>query len=673
MKKYTYVIRSVIIFVVFALILGVFVVRLADWQVKQGEYFSSVATAGSTGTVKVKAARGEIVDRYGRSLAINVQGYALNFDRAYLPADRQNEIILTTIRLLEDQGEEWNDLLPISRTSPFVFLDGQETRISSILAKFRLNKWATAQNVIDEMAATYKVSGFTPEETRLIVSVRYAMDIRGFSVSNPYTIAGDVSMDTVQLVEENNFQLPGVAVEQVATREYVSGTIAPHLIGQVTPIYADEYQALKEQGYAMNDSIGRGGIEEAFESYLRGKDGEKLIHFDSSGKVLSEEITVEPEAGGTVIMTLDSELQQFVQDALGRRIREIAASAKTGEAGFDACAGAVVVEQVKTGELLACASYPGYDLSTYLNDYNALAADTQGNPLWNRATLGLYAPGSTFKPAVTIAALAEGIVTPTTEINCTGVYTFYQDYQPTCMGVHGWITLFEALRVSCNSYYYEAGRQLGIQPIIQYANALGLGVGTGLEVDEASGQISSPEYRQKLGGDWVPGDVIATAIGQSDTQVTPVQLAAYAATLANDGVRLQSHLVKEVKRYTMDTSLYMAEPTVLSDLSAYQDYFEDVRTGMVSSGQTGTVASWFADFDVLVACKTGTPQTGHTDKSNNATFIAYAPADDPEIAVSIVIERGGHGYYLAPLMKEILSYYFDRQTDSPDTVNSLLP
>lgn len=546
--------------------------------------------------------------------------------------------------------------------------------MESILTKFRLNQWATPENVLDAMAKSYNVEGFTPEETRLIVAVRYEMERRGFNSQNPYTFCENVSRETALLIEENNFNFPGVAIEEVAVRNYVCGEVGAHLIGQVGPIFADEYESLSEQGYAMNDQIGRSGIEGAFEEYLRGQDGEQIITFDNSGNVISTEETKAPEPGGTVVLSLDMDLQRFTQDALQRRIEEIRASAEDQEPGYDIKAGAVVIQNVKTGEILTMASEPGYDLSTYLEDYAELAAD-ENNPLWNRAVNGTYAPGSTFKPCVTLAALAEGVTNETKLVNCTGVYTYYDDYQPTCMGVHGNITFYDALRVSCNVYYYEIGRLLGIDNIVSYANALGLGVKTGLEIGESTGVIASPENAEALHKLWNPGDVIATAIGQSDTLVTPVQLAAYASTLANGGIRLNSHLVNCVKSYTLDTDLYTAEQTVLSDLSEYATYFEEIKEGMVLSARSGTVQSWFGDYPFDVATKTGTPQVGEGEKSNNATFIAFAPADDPEIAISVVLEQGGNGYYAAPLVKDILNYYFFtlKELDQPIQPNTLVP
>lgn len=643
-------------------------------QIKDGDYYHNLAKEGTTVTVPVKSSRGEIVDRYGRSMAVNRSGFSVVLEKAYLPSSQQNEIILWVIRLLEQQGETWNDALPISTTVPFSFLEGQSTLLNSILNKFRLNQWATAENVLDAMAESYGVEGFTPEETRLIVAVRFEMERRGFNTQNPYTLADSVSRETALLIEENNFNLPGVAIQEVAVRDYVCGEVGAHLIGQVGPIFADEYQSLSEQGYAMNDVIGRGGIEGSFEEYLRGTDGEQTITFDNQGQVIETKETKAPEPGGTVILSLDMDLQRFAQDALDRRIEEIRANADEGDPGYDITAGTVVIQDVKTGEILTMASSPGYDLSTYLENYAQLAADER-NPLWNRATNGTYAPGSTFKPCVTLAALAEGIIDENKLVDCEGVYTYYDDYRPTCMSVHGRINFYTALRYSCNVYYYEIGRLLGIENIEKYANAMGLGEKTGLEIGEASGVIASPEQAEVLHKLWNPGDVIAAAIGQSDTLVTPVQLAAYAATLANRGLRLQSHLVSCVKSYTLEEDLYTAQPTTLSDLTEYKEYFEEVKDGMVLSARSGTVQSWFGSYAFDVATKTGTPQTGHEAKSNNATFIAFAPANDPEIAISVVLEQGGHGYYAAPLVKDILDYYFFtlEEIDAPTQPNMLLP
>lgn len=653
-------------------VLALYVSRLVQYQIVDGESYATRDEQTYTVTVAIEASRGEIFDRYGRPLAVNKQGYAIAFDKTYIPAGELNQTILTTLRLLEKMSETWNDSLPISRAEPFTFLEGQDTLVEALKTRYRLNAWATAEDLLNAMKSSYNISDdFSPEEVRMIASVRYAMDIYGFNVQNPYTVAEDVSSDTVMLFEENSFQLPGVTAKEVAVRDYPNGTVAPHVVGTVSPIYAEEYEELKEKGYSMSDKIGRSGLEAAYEDYLRGEDGEKTVTFNMSGEVVKEEITKQPVAGGAVYATIDSGLTSFTQAALGNRISEIAANAAEGDPGYDACAGAVVIEQVKTGELLTVAVWPSYDLSTYYEDYSELAADPS-RPLWNRAMYGTYAPGSTFKPCVTLAALAEGIVTDDTKVNCNGVYTYYEDYQPTCMGSHGATNLVRALQYSCNIYYYEVGRLLGIDAIDEYANAMGLGVKTGVEIGEAEGVIANPEYKAELLQLWNPGDVIQAAIGQSDTGVTPLQLASYTSTLATKGIRYKTRLVRAVKSYDLTETLYEAEPEVMADLSEYAEAFESVRDGMIASATAGTVQSWFGNYSVLVATKTGTPQTGQSEKSNNSSFIAFAPADDPEIAVAIVIEQGGHGYYIAPLMKDILDYYFSHLEEAPDAAGTLL-
>ena len=671
MKK-TYTFRMILVLVCVVVVLGLYCTRLFDYQIVNGESYATRAEQTYTVTVAIEASRGEILDRYGSPLAVNKQGYAIAFDQAYIPDGETDRIILLTLRLLERLGEDWIDPLPVTREEPFVFLEGQDPLVESLKLRYRLNGWASAGDLLAAMKDAYSISDeFTEEEVRMIASVRYSMDIYGFNVKNPYTVAEDVSVGVVMQFEENGFQLPGVVVKEVALRDYPNGTVSPHLVGTVSPIYAEEYEELSKKGYAMDDRIGRSGLEAAYEDYLRGQDGEKVITFNMAGEIVNEEITRQPVAGGTVYATIDSGLTSFTQAALGNRIAEIASSAAEGDPGYDAFAGAVVIEQVGTGELLTAATWPSYDLAAYYQDYAELAADS-GNPLWNRAMYGTYAPGSTFKPCVTLAALAEGIVTGSTQVNCTGIYTYYEDYQPTCMGVHGATDLRRALCYSCNVYYYEVGRLLGIDAIEKYANSLGLGVKTGVETGEAAGRIANPEYKSQMLQLWNPGDVIQAAIGQSDTLVTPLQLASYTATLATRGIRYKTHLVRSVKSYDLSEDLYTAEPEVVADLSEFAEDFDLVRGGMLASATEGTVKTWFANYPVLVATKTGTPQTGQSEKSNNASFIAFAPADNPEIAISIVIEQGGHGYYIAPLMRDILDYYFGNLADSPDGVGTLL-
>ncbi len=673
--KARYMVLSLLLVAVFLL----YGVRLMEVQIVQGEDYRAKAERTSSKDVAIRATRGEIVDRYGRPLAVNRMGYNIIFDKAFMKADSENQTILTLIQTLTKSGEEWNDTLPLSRTAPYTFDTARPEEVASLKERLRLNVYATEQNVMDTLVERYKIEGVTPDEARLIAGVRYEMELREYSLTVPFTFAEDVSIDTVLTIEENSIDLPGVDIQDMAIREYVDGTIAPHILGRIGPIYAEEYAELKEKGYSYNDVVGKEGIEKVFEDYLRGEDGVRTIEQNARGDEITSSVREEPKPGNTVVLTIDKHLQQVAQNSLEARIKELQQTAKAGN-GAESQAGAAVVLNVKTGEVLAMATYPSYNLNTFKTDYNNLVKD-ELQPLFNRATQGLYMPGSTFKPVVAIGGLEEGTVEPSSTVTCTRVYNFWESYPATCMGYHGATNVMKALQVSCNIYFYDVGRRLGIDNINKYAHQLGLGVKTGLELPEKAGVISNPQYRKelaennpKLDGTWYPGNVAQAAIGQLDTAVTPLQLAQMAATIANNGVRYNSRLVQSVMSNDYDQVIKNFESVVANDLNAKQSTMDAVRQGMLMASKPGGSASGtFGSYPIDIASKTGTPQAGKT--VNNAAFVAFGPYENSEIAVSVVVEKGGSGYLVGPILKDIFDAYFFSKSDAqkPVVENTLLP
>lgn len=637
-------------------VLAVFVLyalQLMRMQVVDGEWYKQLVNQGETREQTVDAARGEILDRYGRPLAVNATGYNIVLDKAFLPAERQNQIILDLCRLLEESGEGWIDNLPITKTAPFRFVQGYEDRVERLQKNIGVQPSATARDVLYWMAERYNLQDFTPAEQRTIAGIRYEMEQRGFNIEVRYTFAEDISISTVSKVKEHSYALEGVDVRESSTRQYVSGDIAPHIIGYTGPIYQEEYGELKEKGYALDDTVGKAGIELQFEDVLRGKAGKRKITMNAEGDVIDAVTEVEPIPGNSIVLTIDSAMQEVALSAMQRQIAYLNATAKEGE-GKEADAGAVVAVDCKTGELLVCATYPSYDMQTFRSDYASLLTETR--PLFNRALQGTYAAGSCFKPGVAVAGLAEGLIDRDTTINCVHTYTRWQGYQPTCMGYHGNINVLDAIRVSCNYFFYELGYLLDIGRINQYAAQFGLGQPTGIELPEATGALSSPEEKLAVTGEeWYPGDVVQSAIGQSYNRFTPLQLANYAATIANRGRRMQVHIVKSIESYNFDETIYTAEPTVMGQVDAPPEAFETVVEGMVRVTRSGTAFRDFGGYFVDVAAKTGTPQT---HEFPNSVFIAFAPAEDPEIAVAVVIEDGWQGYTGAPVAKEIFDQYF---------------
>lgn len=697
MTKKQETIRFVILGGIVAAIFILFSYRLTILQIAQGEMYKDKATAGTTTKQMVPAVRGEIVDRYGRPFTTNRVGYNVILDRTYLPYGKENAVLLELMKIMEALGQEWIDSLPISKTTPFTFMENKELEVSQLKKALDINEYATAEECMLWLAdpkfykigiydpnTGKKLEDYDPETTRKLAGVRYEMVLRAFSLENTYVFASDVGAVARDTILERSYMLPGVEVAESPVREYVDGTLAPHVLGTIGPIYQEEMDSLKKKGlwaskdnptgYRGNEYLGKSGIESAFESVLRGKSGERLITLDAMGNVEAVEETTSPTPGNTVVLTLDRDLQRISQNALTQTIHTYNNTpGLTHEQGKDSNAGAVVVQDPKTGEILASANYPSYDISSYQKEYDQLAQQ-KPEPLLNRATMGLYRPGSIYKPSVATAGLATGVVGTNETINCTHIYTrFAPSYQPKCMYYDGPITVYTALQRSCNFFFYETGWRLGIDRMNEYSRHFGLGVKTGLEIQEATGQLSSPATREAVGDEWTSGNVIQSAIGQLDNLITPVQMVTYASTLANNGSRLQSHLVKAIKSYDFKETVSETPITELDRVPADQSVFDTVRAGMVAASLPGgTSARAWSGFPLSVASKTGSPEGSDILHS---TYICYIPADDPQLAISVVLENGGQGYTGAPVARMIADAYFlgGNKTETVNPVNQLLP
>lgn len=655
-QKIHYAILIVLITVIF----GIFVARLINIQIVQADDIRERLEVGSTRRQTVKSTRGEIVDRNGKSIVSNTLGYDVVIDKVSFPSSERNEIILRLVELFEQQGAEWNDNLPITRGEPFQFLDGRETEAERLKAHLEVQAWTTAEDTMFHLIERYRLQDYSAEDARRIAGVRYEMERRGFEVNVPYTFANDVDIDLVLKVKERSYQLLGVDVQESARRNYDMGDVAPHLIGRVGQIYAEDLARYTELGYAMDDIVGQTGVEAACEENLRGQNGERLIVMDSNWKVVSAEESTPPVPGNTIVLTLDTDLQVLAQKALEAQINYLQNNTASGQ-GKEADYGAVVAIKCKTGEILAAATYPSYDQNTYLQDYSALAAD-KGMPLYNRALMGLYAPGSIFKPVVGTAGLSSGTITEQSTVNCTYIYTRFSDYQPKCMFMHGGINLIRALNVSCNIYFYDVGWNTGIEKIDLTAKQYGLGEPTGIELTENIGQRSNPENFEAMKDEkWSDGNVLQSSIGQLVAQYTPLQLANYAATIGNRGTRMKATIIKEVRDYSRKNVIQPFEPVVVDRVDAQPEHFESIVRGMVSASRTGTARATFGAYPLDVASKTGTPEA----EMLNSTFIAFAPAENPEIAVAVVIENGYHGYTGAPVARAIFDEYFGYENPNP--------
>ena len=646
--------RIVFLSIVLAVIMFGYSFRLFDWQILDRQNHINDSLAATAIYTDIPASRGEVLDRYGRPFAVNAEGYNIIFNRIYMPKDNLNDTILSLVEILNAAGEKYNDRCPISKTEPYKFEEISNITPATMISELKLAHYATVENCVAEMIKQFKLENYSKAEQRIIMGVRLTMIVADYSDPIPFTFAENVSIDTVSKIEEYSAKYPGVETSVVTVRQYVSGAIAPHIIGYIGPIYAEEWDDLKDKGYSYNDQVGKSGIEKYSESYLRGTNGTLKTTRDSSGKVLSTEVVKEPVAGNTVMLTLDRNLQEVAQKSL----KELIEFRQTQKDSPSCDAGSIVVMNVNTAEILAAVTYPSYDMETYRNDYDSLLKNAD-LPLFNRAFNGVYAPGSTFKPVTAAIGLELNKITPDESIVCQGTYTYFKDYQPSCMHIHGALANTKALEVSCNYYFYELGRRIGIDKLNEYCRKFGLGVATGVELGEATGTLAGPEHRQSIGSYWTEGDTIQAAIGQSDNGFTPLQLATYTSTIANGGTRYKSHIIKEIRSYDLEKVVEKFEPTIVENTGISANVIDVVKKGMLSVTSEGTASLVFNNYPIQVGGKTGTATTFYDGvEYNNGIFIAFAPYDKPEIAVAIIGEKAGYGSGCASPAYDIFDAYF---------------
>lgn len=676
-------IRATAVFLLFALVLGMFGFRMYQLQIRDADTQSASLSTYTTWS-RVTAARGEILDRKGNVLVTNRASYNLVFNNyVFYNSDNPNESLRKLVNLLKSDGIEYIEHFPVTLEKPYEYtLDSLSTTWQGYFKDFlnyrELDSDISAVQLMKQLRAAYRIPNtWTDQEVRLVVGLRYELELRSDLTSlSAYTLIEDVSSDNLSAILELN--TPGLSVESSTVREYAT-KYAAHILGFMGQMDAEEYEVYKEQDYSMDAYVGKSGFEGAFEEYLHGTDGVKLTTVDADGNIVSEYFTREPKAGANVETTIDLDIQMAAEEALEEVILDLRENGLGGHGeGKDAEGGAVVAIDVKTGEILACASYPTYDPSRYYEDYNELLEMDYG-PMNNRALALTYAPGSVFKMAVTIAAINAGTISSGTIIEDQGVYTKYEDYQPQCLiytnygQTHGPIDVMQALAVSCNYYFYEAGNRTGMPAIDQVSKALGLGEKTGVEIFERQGYRSNRETKEELYPDdpdysgWYDADTLQLSIGQGENRFTPAQLAVYTAALANRGTRYRATFLSRVISSDYQELLVDNQPQVLStcDISndAYYAYTHGMR--MAVSDPSGTVYSYLNDYPVAVAAKTGTAQHGGPG-SDNASFVCYAPYDDPQIAIAVFVEKGAQGGNLAKVAKAIMDTYFN-QTTLPNT------
>ncbi|MBR3704269.1 MAG: penicillin-binding protein A [Oscillospiraceae bacterium] len=707
--------RSRILLGIFVVCLLFFAVLLYDAQVIDHEDYLSRSTTQVTTSQTVEASRGILVDRNGKMLVSNREIYIIDFDPALVQAadgmthsEAVNRALMRLIVLCEQHGIQWTDTLPIELGDyGFTYTTATtsstaRTRFQNYLAKM---KWSdselTAESPIPQMTASLKSdlghtsdtlsapmlmellreefavgSNFSDRQARQIIGVLYELELRKREITySGYTFAKDISVDLISILTDGNFS--GAVVSSETVRQYHT-TAAAHILGRTGEFETKEeraelnaaYNTALEAGedtsglhyYYADDIVGKSGVEAAFESYLRGKNGTRLITTNAEGKITNELYSIEPQPGATVALTIDIDFQAKVEQALKEAVEAMnAEDLANGVEDVGKRGAAAVVVSVADSDILALASYPTYDPSRYYTDFNLYSADP-AQPFFNRALGGAYAPGSTFKLCTSVAALESGIITPSTKIFTRGKYTYWNDYQPACWifnqygGSHGNINVSEAIYHSCNYFFYEVGRLMGIETLNEYAKGFGLGQPTGIELYERTGILDGPEYRAQIESIWEGGTVLQCAIGQGSSLFTPLQLANYVATLVRGGERFSAHLLDSVTLSDGSTAIDNNETELLSVVDMSPTTLVAVKKGMGDLVKTGSIAKYFQECIVSAGAKTGSAQVG--TEVANGVFVCFAPFENPEIVVSIVIEQGGSGSALAATAVNILNAYF---------------
>ena len=664
--------RMLLLIAVACVIMGLYAMRLIFLQLVNGDDFKAKATNTTDYNFTVTAARGDIVDSAGRRIATTATSYNVVLNKL-LMGDRDLDTMLQQIvELLRENGESWNDTLLIGQPDAagrYAFTDddssaSDQKQLADMKETLGLQQYATADDVMEMLVEKNELQGFPLEWQRVLAGIHYEMDRQAFSNVNNFIMAENVSAVTVATIKEHSLQLPGVEIVETSARSYDQSDIIPAVLGRVGKITAEKWKVtdsngqvtypLREKGYNMNDVLGISGLESVYEDELRGKDGVETITRNSDGVIVDTRLTTVPEPGHTVQLTIDSNFQRAVDKALAENIDMINRVYNTGT--MKAAAGAVVVLDVKDGSVMAASNYPSYDQNLYASNYSEYSSDPS-LPLFNRALQGLYTPGSTFKPAVAVAALDSGLINQYSTVFCNGVYNYFKDYHPRCTrhGHSGNIDVVTAIKWSCNIFFYDVGRRLTSDVYDAYAYKLGLGQRTGVEVSEALGRLTT-----KNDSNYTASLDVQAAIGQGNTVVTPIQLATYAATLANNGTRYRTHFVKAILDTNTGEVLSETKPEVMDVIEGTGNTFELVRQGMKQV--PSTISGKIASYPVPIACKTGTPQRSETYASGkhylNAMMVAYLPADDPQIAIGITIEYGGYGARTGDLVVDIANAYF---------------
>ncbi len=684
-KKANINLRFNLLTVVVYIIGIVLIIRLFSLQIVHGAEYREQSNTRLTRESTLEAARGEILDRTGATLVTSDMQFSLEMYKTKIDDNELNISILNMIQVLEKYGVSYPDSFPIS-INPYTFTISDEE-----LAEWKddndLDENISAEDAFNEFVDKYEITNTTNiEEIRKIIAIRYQISIEGYSSTKSITIADNIPREAVAEFSESSDKFAGINISVKPVREYTSGTLAAHILGYASQISSEEY-ATRKDTYSQNDIIGKTGIEYVFEEYLKGKNGTKQIDMAVDGTTTAEYVSEEAVEGSDVVLTIDANLQKVTEEALAANIQKIS-SGGFGQR-FDTNAGACVVMNVNSGEILAMASYPTYNPADFVggistenwNNYN----NNSAHPLVNKAVQNSYSPGSTFKMVTAIAGLESGAIDLKTRINDTGVYTKYRDFQPRCWYYtdyhrgHGWLDVSGAIEKSCNYFFYETADRMGIDTLARFAKYFGLGSKTGVELpSEASGSVASPETKAELHPNdpsWYAADTLQAAIGQNDNSFSPVQMARYISILANGGNRIDPTIVRTIRRSDgsevsreeiesfVNQKLGIEEEQV-EDIDINQDYLDAVLAGMesVTQDSSGTAYVRFKDFGISVGGKTGSAEAA--GNKVNAWFVGFAPFENPEIAIVVIVENGGHGNYTAEVVRDIMEEYFGMNVET---------
>ena len=654
----------------------ILVVQLFNLQIVRGEGYREQSNTRLSRDSVLEAARGDILDQSGNKLATTKAGYILNLYKTKIDDQELNESLLKITRILEQNDDSYYDNLPIL-VEPYKFSISEEAQ-KRWKKQNNIDENKSAEECFNILKERYNIQENDIYNARRIMTLRYTIAKNGYSNIKTVELSRNLSKESVAVFNERNDEFPGLTIQIGAVRSYLSGSLASHILGYVGKINEDELKA--NQGYDLNDIIGKTGIEYIFEPYLKGKDGIKQIDMAVDGTVTGEETVEEAVAGYDVVLTIDANLQKVTEDALKANISKI----RTGGYGnaYPAEAGAVVVMNVKTGEVLSMVSFPDFEPQLFVDGisqekYNEYISEEAKAPFLNRTISSVYAPGSTFKMVTALAALETGKVGIKEKVNDVGIYRYSSDYQPKCWIYssygrgHGYLNVTDAIKHSCNYFFYEMGNRLGIDNLSRYCRLLGLGSKTGVELlGEVEGIVSSKETSQAKGEIYNGGNTLQAAIGQHDNNFTPLEMAKYISILANGGKNIDVTIIKAITDKDGNTiSRDELNEFLQNRLGITKDKSEELNfnkenlaailEGMrgVTSESGGTAYSYFKHFNIEVGGKTGSAQTGIKGKTN-AWFVGFAPFDDPEIAVVALVENGGSGSYNAELARDIIAEYF---------------